>query len=143
MSNIETIPEQTKAGAQESVRQRLLNQIMQIMREMPSDWRTMSEETQSSFIQRADFLANETLRKIIDQLATDGRNAIKVTVEALAVKDSLKLTVIAPKTSANINDVGEAQGSWAYLITYNEKNNMDRILPKAEANQVEIFNEEN
>lgn len=133
--NNEQIPNETKILAHERACQKLIDSFFKVLREMPSDWRSMSEDAQKNTIQKIDFLVENILRSVIDALATDGRNAIKVTVDSMAVKDSLKLQLIAPKTVANINDIGEAQGSWAYLITYNEKNNMDRILPKAEPDQ--------
>ncbi|MCK1734759.1 hypothetical protein IVA79_12505 [Bradyrhizobium sp. 138] len=37
---------------------------MRLVREMPSDWRTMSEEAQKRFITRIDYLCENTLKGI-------------------------------------------------------------------------------
>lgn len=134
-ANYEPIPAETLISADESARQKLQDNVMQVLREMPSDWRTMSEEAQERFITRVDGICENLLKAIIRHLATDGRKVVRTTVESLQVKDSLKVQLTAQKTSDNVADIGNAQGSWCYIIMFDEKNNLERKRPTAERDE--------
>ena len=53
-TNQEAIPAETQLAANASARQTLQDETMKLVREMPSDWRTMSEEAKEGF---TDFCA--------------------------------------------------------------------------------------
>jgi len=82
-----------------------------------------------------DDVRHERLKAIIRHLVTDGRKVIRSTIESLQVKDSLKVRLTAQKTNDNVSDIGNGQGSWCYVITYDAKNNMDRVRPEAEPDE--------
>ncbi|MGX7703822.1 hypothetical protein [Methylobacterium sp. Gmos1] len=135
--NVETISQQTVLEAEESARQYLLDHMHTIVRNIPG-WRSLREETQERIIYQVDNLSGDVVRNIIQHLVTDGRKVIRTTIESLQVKDSLKVQLTAQKTTNNIADIGNAQGSWCYLITYDEKNNMDRQVPSPDPDQPEL-----
>lgn len=135
--NVETISQQTTLEAEESARQYLLDHMHAIVRNIPG-WRSLREETQERIIFQVDSLSGQVVQNIIRHLVTDGRKVIRTTIESLQVKDSLKVQLTAQKTTDNIADIGNAQGSWCYLITYDEKNNMDRKVPSPDPDQPEL-----
>lgn len=138
-TNAEPIPAETIIAAGESARQKLQDEIVKLVREMPSDWRSMSEEVQERFITRIDGITDGTLRAIIRHLATDGRKVIRTTIESLQVKDSLKVSLTAQKTNENVADIGNSQGSWCYLVTYDEKNNTERTRLKSDPQEPSLL----
>lgn len=138
-SNVDIISYDTKLRTHGSCRQLLQDEMFVLLKELPQPWAKMSYASQRLWIDRLDKLTSEVMVKIINQLVTDNRNAIRCTMDGVQIKDALRVTLTAPSTPQNISDLGNPKGSWFFLLTFDEKHHMNRELPEAEDDQRELI----
>lgn len=137
--NTDLIPQETTLRTHDSCRQLLQKEVLSMLKELPCPWARMSNHGQRQWIERLDVLTDSLMKRLIHSLATDNRQAVRVTMEGSSVKDAIKVTMTAPNTPANIQDLCNTKGGWFFLVKYNEKHHMNRELPKADKDQGELI----
>lgn len=135
--NTESIPQKVVLRAGDSARQ-YLQDIMLGTFKRHLEWKKLNEEQQQKIIDVVDEATKETVEKMAEHLATDGRKAIPVTIDSVQAKGSLKIAASAKQTADNANDLMAAQGGWGYFQTYDIKNNLDRKQARPDPDQPDL-----
>lgn len=123
-TNQQEIDENTIDLVEGSARTMFLTKVAAIVKSCPY-WSKMSEHEQRQMLNQVSEASTTLVKDMVAAIATDGRQVVEVMVESVTIKDGIKVTLTAPKSGANVHDLGSAAGMQAYLVPYVAAKHLD------------------
>lgn len=114
--------------------------MLNILRQS-ADWSKFSEAKQRDINTAIGNAARDIVTGLVEQIAGEGRETLAVSVESIAIKDGLKITLKAPLDVEHIGELAEAKTALLCLVKP-EKFDHARSAPKVDADQPELLSSE-
>jgi len=137
-TNDQTITEATLIEVDGSIRQLLQDNMADLLKNVPG-WDKLSEQEQRIQFSKLDQITKLVVTRMLDELATEGRKSIRVSIGEVKIGKTLKIAVSAPRNLENVHDISALPDTDAYLIPVDEIGHLARSMPAAEPDQPELL----
>lgn len=114
--------------------------MLNILRQS-ADWTKFSEAKQRDINTAIGNAARDIVTGLVEQIAGEGRETLCVSIESIAIKDGLKITLKAPLDVEHIGELAEAKSALLCLVKP-EKFDHSRANPKVDVDQPELLSSE-
>lgn len=131
VARVETIAEEWEFDDPFFAKGDLRDLILRLFRERPKAWSQMNEAEQRDLIAAVENGSTTVIQKIARGIASEGRQEVTTTLEAMTVKDGLKLTLKGPYSHEAMLMLGDAQGKQV-IVTMPRSDRFDNARSAAE-----------
>jgi hypothetical protein len=114
--------------------------MLNILRQS-ADWSKFPEAKQRDINTAIGNAAREIVANLVEQIAAEGRETLSVSIESIAIKDGLKITLKAPLDVDHFGELADAKTALLCLVKP-EKFDNARSAPKVDADQPELLSSE-
>jgi hypothetical protein len=105
--------------AQETMHGDLMALVIDELKAAPRTWHELGEDEQDEIIDRVKRRVGEAIEDCVRMIATAGFTRIPATLDAVQVKDGIKVTLSLSQHHAGRHDLVDAQGSTVCIVLAN------------------------
>lgn len=116
------------------MRSQLVGVCLEILKRTPGGkaWNLLSEPEQEAVITRVTAEVTDAIDQAVLAIAQGGRNGVTLTIDSLAVKDSIKLTCSLPYDDQSLQELGHRVKKIGLLVFINTDHHQDAVDVKPE-----------
>lgn len=140
--DLDTMPELPKPVSLnlKTLRGDLRDLVLGAFKARPKPWKEMSELDQKQMAHDIDVFARETIDAIARVIAGEGATTVPATLEAINIKDGMKLTLKAVANHANLDALADQVGSEVIVVKpVNKVAQGEKAKPKIDKDQTSLI----